>query len=158
MSNYRRVFQENHSYFITMVTHQREPLLIDNIQALRYAFVLSQRKYHYSLDAIVILPEHLHMIITPKYAMEYPKIIAHIKRSFTYGITKRSKEEAKMRLSASSYKRGLAGIWQKRFYEHTIRDEKDWVEKMEYIQFNAVKHQLVEVWDRWQYSSFVAKS
>ena len=60
-----------------------------------------------------------------------------------------------MTLSNSSYRRKLSGIWQKRFYEHTIRDEKDWLEKISYIKYNAVKHKLVEVWDDWEYSSFV---
>ena len=112
------------------------------------------QKYKYRLDAINILPDHIHMIITPKNANEYPKIIAHIKRSFVYGLDSRHKAKAKMTLNASSYNRQLSGIWQKRFYEHTIRDEKDWLEKMAYIQYNAVKHDIVEDWNEWIYSSF----
>ena len=155
MSNYKRVFQDGFSYFITIITYRREPVLIDNIEQLRYSFKLSKRKYTYQIDAIIILPDHIHMIITPQNANDYPKIISHIKRSFVYGLDQNYKNEAKIKLSYSSYHRKLSGIWQKRFYEHTIRDEKDWLEKMNYIQHNAVKHKLVEDWDQWKYSSFV---
>ena len=155
MSNYRRVFQDGYSYFITIVTQGREPILIDNIDQLRYSFTLSKKRYSYRIDAIIVLPDHIHMIITPKNANEYPMIISHIKRSFVYGLDKNYKNDAKMRLSYSSYQRKLSGVWQKRFYEHTIRDEKDWLEKMNYIQHNAVKHGLVDDWHHWEYSSFI---
>ena len=154
MSNYTRIFQDGYSYFITIVTHRRAPILIENIEQLRKSFALSKQKYLYTIDAIIILPDHIHMIITPKNAKEYPKIISHIKRSFVYGLESYYKDEAKMTLSPSSYHRKLSGIWQKRFYEHTIRDEKDWLEKMHYIQHNAVKHALVDDWKQWEYSSF----
>ena len=152
--NYRRIYAHGHSYFITMVTHNRNPLLIDNIDVLRNAFVWSKKRYDYHIDAIVILPEHLHMIITPQNSLEYPAIITHIKRSFLYGLDKSIKDEAKMNISSAKYRRQHSGIWQDRYYEHTIRDEKDWLEKMEYIQFNPLKHNLVEDINDWKYSSF----
>ena len=157
MPNYKRVYLAEHSYFITMVTQGRMPILIDNITLLRDSFRRSMRRYDYHIDAIVVLPDHLHMIITPKNPKEYSKIIAHIKRSFVYGLDAPLKTEAKLHLSTSSYKRKLSGIWQKRFYEHTIRDEKDWFEKMHYIQHNAVKHAYVDKWEDWEYSSFTQK-
>ena len=152
--NYRRIFADGHSYFITMVTYNRNPLLIDNIDLLRNAFVWSKKKYQYTIDAIVILPDHLHMIITPQNSKEYPKIITHIKRSFLYGLDKDIKDKAKMNIASSKYKRQHSGIWQDRYYEHTMRDEKDWLEKMQYIQFNPIKHNLVEDINDWEYSSF----
>ncbi|MDQ7047741.1 MAG: transposase [Sulfurovum sp.] len=155
MSNYKRIFKDGYSYFITIVTQGRNPILIECIDQLRYSFALSKKKYAYTIDAIIILPDHIHMIITPKNSNEYPKIISHIKRSFVYGLDGHYKDNAKMTLSTSSYNRKLSGIWQKRFYEHTIRDEKDWLEKIQYIQHNAVKHMLVDDWNDWQYSSFV---
>ena len=154
MSNYKRLYLENHSYFITMVTQGRIPLLLDNIDLLRDSFRRSKQHYHYIIEAITILPDHLHMIISPANPNEYPKIIAHIKRSFVYGLDSKTKAEAKMRLSRSGYARKLSGIWQKRFYEHTIRNEKDLIEKMHYIRHNAVKHGYTESWERWRYSSF----
>lgn len=152
--NYRRVYANGHRYFLTMVTHRRKPLLVDNIELLRYAFALSKKKYIYSIDAIVVLPDHLHMIITPKEATEYSKIISAIKRSFVYGLDEKTKEEAKAEISHAKYRRSHAGIWQERFYEHTIRDEKDWLDKMEYIKNNPLKHELVQNSNEWKYTSF----
>lgn len=77
---YKRIFADGYSYYLTIVTHRRKPILIDNIDLLRYAFKLSKKKYEYKIDAIVILPEHIHMIITPKIATDYSKIISYIKR------------------------------------------------------------------------------
>ena len=128
MANYKRIFIDGYSYFITVVTHQRNPILIDNIQLLRESFEYSKILYKYKIDAIVILPEHFHMIITPNYAKEYPKIISSIKRYFS----RHCKEKYYSHLcqSKSRENRGLKPIWQKRFYEYTIRDEKDRYEKM----------------------------
>ncbi|BAF73205.1 REP-associated tyrosine transposase [Sulfurovum sp. NBC37-1] len=155
MSNYTRLYLDGYSYFITIVTQGRNPILIDNISLLRDSFKRSKQRYDYHIDAIIILPDHIHMIITPKHPQDYSKIITHIKRSFVYGLDKNLKEEAREKLTSSSYHRKLSGIWQKRFYEHTIRDEKDWLEKMNYIQHNAVKHEYAETWKQWQYSSFI---
>jgi len=154
MSNYKRLYLDGYSYFITIVTQGRNPILIDNIALLRDSFRRSKQRYDYHIDAITVLPDHLHMIITPKNPQDYSKIITHIKRSFVYGLDTNLKEEAKEKLTTSSYNRKLSGIWQKRFYEHTIRNEKDWLEKMGYIQHNAVKHAYVNTWEAWEYSSF----
>ena len=158
---YRRIFADGYSYFLTLVTHERKPILIDNIEHLRNAFKYSKKNYDYKIDAIVILPDHLHMIITPKIATEYPKIISNIKRSFVYKtvgrgiLTPTINENTKLNLSPSKYSRKHAGVWQERYYEHTIRDEKDWLEKMEYIKYNPIKHELVKDIKDWKYSSFV---
>ena len=152
--NYRRIYADGYSYFLTIVTHRRKPLLVDNIDLLRYAFKLSKKKYDYHIDAIVILPDHLHMILTPEISTEYSQIISSIKRSFVYGLDEKIKEEAKAEISHEKYRRRHAGIWQERFYEHTIRDDKDWLEKMEYIQYNPLKHGLVDDPNNWKYTSF----
>ena len=154
---YRRIYLDSYSYYLTLVTQDRKPLLVDNIDLLRDAFKRSKEKYEYAIEAIVILPEHLHMIIRPKIATEYSKIIRHIKRSFVYGLDEEIKAQAKAEISHAKYYRGHAGIWQERFYEHTIRDEKDWLEKMEYIKNNPIKHGYVEDLCDWEYSSFVKK-
>jgi putative transposase len=152
--NYRRIYLDGYSYYLTLVTQGRKPLLVDNIELLRDAFKRSKQKYIYRIDAIVILPDHLHMILTPKNPMDYSKIIHHVKRSFVYGLDKQTKLQAKNKISHAKYKRGHSGIWQERFYEHTIRDEKDWLEKMEYIKHNPIKHKLVDNIDEWEYTSF----
>ena len=154
MANYKRIFEDNYSYFFTIVTHNRMPILIDNKDLLRESFRLSKSKYAYELEAVVILPDHFHMILTPKIARDYPKIISHIKRSFLYGLDKNLKKSAKTALSRSKSKREHSGIWQSRYYEHTIRDEKDFKIRFDYIHFNPVKHQLVSKVNDWSYSSF----
>jgi len=151
---YRRIYLDSYSYYLTLVTQGRKPLLVENIDVLRRAFKLSKKKYTYQIEAIVILPDHLHMIIRPKVATEYSKIIRHIKRSFVYGLDQETKSQAKAEISHAKYNRGHAGIWQERFYEHTIRDEKDWLEKMEYIKYNPIKHNYVENLADWKYTSF----
>jgi len=148
---YRRVFAEGHSYFITMVTHRRQPFLIEHIDLLRRAFALSKQRYRYRIDAIVILPDHLHMIITPERADTYPKIVSAIKRSFVYALERDVRSSAKLQVSASQYKRKHAGIWQERFYEHTIRNEKDMAEKLAYIQNNPIKHGFTDNHHVWKY-------
>ena len=154
MSNYKRIYLQNYSYFLTVVTHEREPILIDNIELLRDSFRRSKKRYDYKIDAIVVLPDHFHMIITPAVAKEYSKIITYIKRSFIYGLDEVIKESARLALSASTYRRQHSGIWQRRFYEHTIRDEKDMFNHLVYMQNNPVKHGLVEKKEDWKYSSF----
>ena len=110
MSNYKRVYLAGHSYFITMVTQGRMPILVDNIALLRDSFKRSMQRYNYHIDAIVVLPDHLHMIIMPKNPKEYSKIIAHIKRNFVYGLDASLKTKAKLHLSTSGYKRKLSAI------------------------------------------------
>ncbi len=154
MPNYRRVFEDGYSYFITVTTYNRKPILIQNINILRESFYLSKQKYDYKIEAIVILPDHFHTIITPAYAKEYPKIISHIKRSFLFLLDPKQKEIAKNALPLSKQKRKQSGIWQNRYYEHTIRDEKDFKIRFDYIHFNPVKHGLVSRVKDWQFSSF----
>ena len=151
---YKRIFADGYSYFLTVVTHRRKPILIEHVKLLRYAFKLSKKKYDYKIDAIVVLPDHLHMVITPKVASDYSKIIGSIKRSFVYGLDQELKDEGKAEISKSKFYRKQSGIWQERFYEHTIRDEKDWLEKMEYIKNNPIKHEYVENLADWSYTSF----
>jgi len=149
MAKYKRLFLQGHSYYLTIVTHRRNPILIENIECLRESFRESKKYYSYVIDAIVILPDHIHMIITPKIFDEYPKIVRAIKYNFSINCVVTHEEQ-----SFSRDKRGLNPIWQKRYYEHTIRDEKDYLRCLEYMRNNPVKHQLVEDAEDWEYSSF----
>ena len=154
MAKYKRVFENGYSYFLTVVTHKRVPILIKNIDLLRDSFRRSKLKYNYQIEAVVILPDHFHTIITPINAKDYPKIISHIKRSFLYGLDKDIKNSAKVGLSATQFKNQHSGIWQGRYYEHTIRDERDFKIRFDYIHFNPIKHKLVSMVKDWEYSSF----
>ena len=154
MSNYTRIYLEGFSYYLTIVTQNRQPILIENIELLRESFRRTNKRYEYSIEAIVILPDHIHMIIRPKIPTEYSKIVTYIKRDFLYQLNNHLKEEAKRNLTASTYNRQHSGIWQRRFYEHTIRDEKDFLKIAEYIRTNPIKHGLIENINDWKYSSF----
>ena len=152
MANYRRLFIENHRYFITIITFQRNPILIDNIKLLRESFIQSKKRYVYDINAIVILPEHLHMIITPKISTEYPMIISSIKSYFSKNCP--SKYYQHLEQSLSRENKRYKPIWQKRYYEHTIRDENDMLHHINYIENNPIKHQLVKNKIDWEYSSY----
>ena len=155
MSNYKRIFLDGYSYYLTIVTHNRNPILVDNIALLRESFSVSKMKYKYRIDAIVILPDHIHMIITPEISTDYPKIIRAIKYYFSKNCDE--KYYADIEQSNSRAKRGSKPIWQKRFYEHTIRGEKDLANCLHYIYNNPVKHKYVERLEDWKYSSYFAR-
>ena len=150
MAQYKRIFLAGYSYYLTIVTHGRNPILVDNIELLRESFRESKRYFKYSIDAIVVLPDHIHMIITPQVSDEYPRIVKSIK----YYFSKHCELEEELEQSASRYRRKYKPIWQKRFYEHTIRDEKDYLRCLEYIRNNPIKHEYVEHDKEWKYSSF----
>lgn len=151
MANYTRMYLDGYSYFITVVTHQREPILVEEIDLLRQSFQETKRYYRFSIDAITVLPDHFHMIITPEDVKEYPRIIQSIK----YNFTTRYQCIDEIFQSMSRDKDKMQPVWQKRYYEHTIRNDKDLEEKMLYIRNNPVKHELVHSWNDWKYSSFV---
>ncbi len=83
MPNYRRIFITGYSYFLTVVTHKRNPILIENINLLRNSFKVSKDIYYYQIEAVVILPDHFHLIIKPKEVQDYPNIIKSIKQHFS---------------------------------------------------------------------------
>jgi len=153
MANYKRIFMDGYSYFMTVITHERNPILIENIDLLRESFRVSKNKYHYRIDAIVIMPDHFHMIITPKNAEDYPHIIRTIKQYFSKNCPKACYKH--LYQSWSRDKKGYLPVWQKRYYEHTIRNEKDMFEKLQYMYHNPVKHHYVDAPEQWLYSSFV---
>lgn len=149
MSNYKRVFENNRYVFITIVTNKRECLLIKNIELLRESFAKSQKFYKYELFAVVVLPEHIHMIIKPEKIEDYPKIVSRIKHHFS-----RNTDCQNANISASKILKREKGIWQRRYWEHTIKDEDDLYKHVDYIHYNPVKHNIVNAVSEWKYSSF----
>ncbi len=148
MSNYTRLFAQGHTYFITITTEKRRPILIDNITLLRQAFAHSMQHFKYEIDSISIMPDHLHMILYPEDASEYPNIIKSIKTYFSKNINQRFKT------TQSQNKKQELGIWQRRYYEHTIRNETELERYRNYIHYNSVKHHLVKRAKDWKFSSF----
>jgi len=151
MANYKRLFLHGYSYYITIVTHQRNPILIDNIELLRESFKYAKNKFSFRIQAIVVMPDHLHMIIDVMNPKEYPKIISSMKRYFSKNCNPKFYEDVFQ--SHHREKMGYLPVWQKRFYEHTIRDEQDFNIKLQYIHNNPLKHGLVENINDWKYGS-----
>ena len=151
MSNYRRVFQENHYYFITVVTYERKAILIDNIELLKGSFSKACKLFPSVIYAYVILPDHFHIIIKPETASEYPKFIGYIKKSFTQSLDNKYTNDF---ISESRINRKEKGVWQRRFYEHTLRDENDLYLHLDYIHYNPVKHSFTNSTKDWEFSSF----
>ena len=152
MPNYRRVLENGYSYFITVITHRRNPILVENIELLRASFRYAKTKYTFDIEAIVILPDHFHTILTPRNAAEYPNIVRSIKQYFSRYCDEKYYKHIPQ--SASRIAKGYKPVWQKRYYEHTIRNEKDYAVRMDYIHYNPVKHHLVSRVKEWEYSSF----
>jgi len=149
MSNYIRNFENNRYIFITAVTYKRAPLLINNIGLLRESFEKSKQFYQYEIVAIVVLPDHIHIIIKPEKIEDYPKIISRIKHHFS-----RNMEYNNENISQSKISKREKGIWQRRYWEHTIRDEADLHKHLDYIHYNPVKHKLAKAVKDWKYSTF----
>ncbi len=149
---YRRMYVAGHAFFITVVTYERNPILVDNIELLRECFADVKKKFNFEIDAIVILPDHFHIIVKVDDPYAYSKIIGSVKRHFSQQCD--PKYYAHLYQSESRRRQHYKPVWQKRFYEHTIRDEKDYKRRLDYIHFNAVKHGYAKVPREWNYSSF----
>ena len=102
--NYRRVYIKDSKIFITMVTSKRHPILIENIEILRNSFKQTKQKIKFNIDAIVILPGHLHMIIKPEDIKKYPEIIKGIKAFFSKNIDETKIENYKLTKSRKDKK------------------------------------------------------
>ena len=150
MSNYIRYRVPGGCYFFTVnLLERKKHLLTEHIELLRHAFrtVKQQRPFH--IDAIVILLEHLYCILTlPEGDDDFSGCWRAIKKIFSKGlpITERRSD---VRL-----KRHERGIWQRRFWEHALRNETDYIRHVDYIHYNPVKHGWVTRVIDWQYSSF----
>ncbi|QSA97035.1 transposase [Methylococcus sp. EFPC2] len=145
---YRRLYQPGSRYFFTVVTEGRRPLLVDHIERLRDAFRLGISRYPFEVEAIVVLPDHLHTVWRlPEEDSDFSRRWMAIKRKFSAGL-------AAGVVNASKASKREKGVWQRRYWEHCIRDEDDWRRHMDYIHYNPVKHGYVSAPKDWPYSSF----
>ncbi|HEX5513125.1 MAG TPA: transposase [Gammaproteobacteria bacterium] len=145
MGNYRRVRIPGGTYFFTVVTRHRKPVFRspENIEALRHAFRTVRERRPFVVEAIVVLPDHLHCIWRlPESDADYS------------GRWREIKKLASRVLAPPSDERRERGLWQRRFWEHTIRDEHDWRVHMDYVHYNPVKHGLARRPCDWPWSSF----
>jgi putative transposase len=150
MTNYRRNFVPGGTYFFTVnLADRRLALLAAHITELRAAFRDVRSQHPFGLEAVVVLPDHLHCIWTlPEDDDAYGRRWRLIKSIFSRSIP------GGERVSQSRAGKGERGIWQRRYWEHTIRDEADYARHMDYIHFNPVKHGYVTRVKDWPYSSF----
>ncbi len=155
MPEYRRIFQPGGMFFFTVVTNRRRRLLATQlaIDLLRDSFREVQADMPFEMDACVVLPDHLHCIWTlPEGDSEYSKRWSRVKRRFTQRwLSSGGHEDA---VSESRTRHRERGVWQRRFWEHTIRDEHDLIRHVDYIHYNPVKHGLVSCPHAWENSSF----
>ncbi len=149
MSNYRRSTAKGASFFFTVTLADRSSkLLTQEIDRLRHAYAHVHERYPFETIAICILPDHLHAIWRlPLDDDDYPLRWQLIKRTFSSGLNAGER-------SASKLLKREKGIWQRRYWEHQIRNETDLQRHVDYIHFNPVKHGLVKRVIDWPYSSF----
>ena len=155
MPEYRRSLIEGGSYFFTVVTYHRLPIFTNPTvrELLHNAFQLVQQKLQFNIIAICLLPDHIHCIWTlPEGDDRYSLRWKEVKRIFTLGyLAQIGPGETR---SDSRTKQGEAAIWQRMFWEHTLRDQEDFNRHVDYIHYNPVKHGLVEEMRDWPWSSF----
>jgi putative transposase len=153
LPEYRRAGIKGGTFFFTVVTHDRFPLFQQEstVNLLRACFRQSMAIHPFSINAWVILPNHLHIIWTlPENDSDFSVRWKKIKASFS----RQYRGPVPDNVSQSMLKKGEKGFWQRRFWEHTILDEADYENHCDYIHFNPVKHGLAATPSDWKYSSF----
>ena len=146
---YQRANTPGGTYFFTVnLANRNSTLLTDEIDLLRASINKVKAQHPFRLDAMVILPEHLHTLFTlPNYDNDFATRWMLIKSGFSRQLPKHET------LSNSRKSKRERGIWQRRYWEHLIRNEEDFERHVHYIHYNPVKHGHVERASDWPYSS-----
>ncbi|MCA1470097.1 transposase [Bradyrhizobium sp. IC3195] len=146
----RRAFVPGGCWFFTVNLHdRRQRLLVEHIAALRAAVAATRRDYSFTIDAFVVLPDHLHAVWTLRRGdADFSMRWRLIKMRFAKSLPKTEP------LTAVQIARRERGVWQNRFWEHLIRDETDYARHIEYCYINPVKHGYVTRVLDWPHSSF----
>jgi putative transposase len=150
MPDYRRYRVPGGSYFFTVnLLERRSELLVEHIDALRDAVRQVRTRQPFHIDAWVVLPDHMHCIWTlPPGDIDYSTRWKAIKTGFAKSLPKTEWR------SAARTRKGERGIWQRRFWEHSIRNDQDYAAHVDYVHINPFKHGLVRQVAEWPYSSF----
>lgn len=150
MSRYRRHYVAGGTFFFTVkLANPKDDLLTRHVDWLRQAYGRVQRQYPFETVAVCILPNHLHAIWTlPEGDADYSLRWRLLKTYFSAHFARREG------LSPSKMRRHERGIWQRRFYEHTVRDADDLQRCVDYVHYNPVKHGLADCVRDWPFSSF----
>jgi putative transposase len=155
MPDWRRAFVPGGTFFFTLVTHGRARFLTRNPARSILGSLLrrSRMRWPYTINAIVLLPDHLHAIWSlPTGDSEYPKRWGWIKKEFTQHWL--SLGGRALPVSAGRRRDDRSGVWQPKYWEHTIESEDDFERHFDYIHYNPVKHGLVRCPHEWPWSSF----
>jgi putative transposase len=155
MPEYRRAKLEGGTFFFTVITYHRKRILTGERERniLRTAWMDTKERFPFNTMAICLLPNHLHCIWQlPENDSDFSVRWKEIKRLFTKAYLLDIGPGEKR--NSSHIKQGEAAIWQRRFWEHTIRDELDFNRHVDYIHHNPVKHGLVKSVGDWPWSTF----
>lgn len=148
MRKYIRNYVKGGTYFFTMVTKNRTPFFKDPVLCeLFLAGVEKNKTYHpFELVTFCILPDHIHLLISlPEGVKNFSNLLREIKKTVTKSIREYLEQSDLI-------------VWQARFWEHTIRSQRDMQTHYDYIHYNPVKHGYVDSVDQWQWSSIKDKS
>jgi len=150
MPRYRRLNIEGGTFFFTVTLADRtSDLLVTHIDRLRDIYRSVQHERPFDSVAICILPDHLHAIWSlPPGDSDFATRWNIIKGGFSRGLPSSASR------SPSKLAKREKGIWQRRYWEHAIRDEAELARHIDYIHFNPVKHGLVPHVSDWLHSSF----
>ena len=150
MSRYRRARIDGGVLYFTLTLADRSSdLLVRHIDRLRQVYASVQKGYPFETTAICVLPDHLHAVWSlPPGDANFPLRWSMIKRGFSRGLA------SEPRRTASKIAKREKGIWQRRYWEHAIRDDTDLANHIDYIHFNPVKHGYVSRVGDWPHSTF----
>ncbi len=151
MTDYRRFYIPGSTWFFTVNLAERwgNHLLVEQIDSLRAAFRYVKKRKPFRMEAVVVMPDHLHCIWTlpegdADFSIRWSLLKSHFSRAIPDG----------ERISESRLKRRERGIWQRRFWAHLLTSQEDFNAHCDYIHWNPVKHGYVERVADWPHSSF----
>ena len=149
MVRYRRNRIAGGKFFFTLTLADRQSTaLVDHVGVLRAAFRVARNERPFAIDAIAILPDHLHAILSlPVDDADFPGRWRRIKGYFSTRLLEAGSD-------IKRHRNGELALWQRRYWEHTIRDDRDFARHVDYIHYNPVKHGLVKRVRDWPHSSF----
>ena len=155
MPNYRRARVQGGTYFFTVVTHKRKPLFSEGPARLCLREAISRVHFNspFKIDAFCLLPDHLHTIWTlpegdDNFSTRWRAIKGYFSRGYRKQVTRYTVP------TGSRQTRGELTFWQRRFWEHAIRDDADYARHMDYVHYNPVKHGHASQVNQWPYSTF----
>jgi len=155
VSSYVRLREAGGTFFFTVVTHDRRPFLTSPLarRCLRTAWKETYSRYPFELVAVTLLPDHLHCLWTlPEGDSDYSSRWRFLKARFSMLYLR--DEGCEGVRSPSRERSGERAVWQRRFWEHAIRNDEDLRRHFDYIHYNSVKHGLVARPEEWPWSTF----